>query len=671
MAARPLSATAQRRPTTAGSARGGGGTKAQVAVRIRPANATDPLGDRVVVTTDGPVVAVEAEPGRRPRDFTFDHVFTGGQAELFDRIGAPLLEEAWKGFNVTLFAYGQTGSGKTYSMQGRRAAAPTEDGDDTSTVAGGRAGSAGSSAAPGVDNADGLIPRLLQELFRGAQERVEEDAGLTVKITMSYLEVYMERVRDLLAPRRPGVEPEALEILEGPALASPGSPASPASPLTSAGSRRVEIKGLGVHPVLGADRVAQLLELGNTNRQTAETKMNEVSSRSHSIVQLTLSQLHESPDVRDLQCTLNLVDLAGSERQSKTESSGLAFEEAKKINLSLLTLGRALHSFSTSSGDVVSLRESKLTRLLADSFGGNSKLWMLATVAPTAYNVTESLATLEYATHAKRITNMAQVNRIARHMEAVELRKQVQQLEAALELERSRVASLEQDVLSLSEENATLAAALRDIHDSGLLISGVDAEGGNELDSLLQKEMATTEHLQHYLALLQDKAGPPDASAAVPAKAVPAEMFVGRANISLASVLDGRKHSAVLPLAVDGEHASAGTGGPQLVVQLAPMDVGHIPTAGGKLAWDVTVQSASGLPASASREVRVRMSFRFDADCVFESPPVGHSIAPVFDFHRRFVLHRASRSLLQYCREQPVMVFEVLGLGATSASERS
>jgi hypothetical protein len=383
-----------------------------VAVRIRPVNASDPDSAKVAVARDQlEANTITVDDQKRGRNFAFDHVFTEGQEAVFDAIGRPMIEEAFKGFNVCLFAYGQTGSGKTHSIQG------------------------GATA-----ELEGIVPRFVREMFRKAQGLVESDSDLTVKVTMTYLEVYMERVRDLLVPRVKGQEPESLELMEV--------------------KGRVIVNGASVHSVLGPDRVNELIAIGNSNRQVAETRMNEFSSRSHSIIRFTIAQLHEAIDRRDIECTVTLVDLAGSERQGKTESTGLQFEEAKKINQSLLSLGRALNSFSEGRGDMVSLRESKLTRLLSDSFGGNAKTWMLATVAPTAYNVTESLSTLEYATHAKNITNRVTINTVARKLEYAELREREGKLRIALDEIRVQKAQAQGAYDSAKAQNAQLVATL-------------------------------------------------------------------------------------------------------------------------------------------------------------------------------------------------------------------
>ncbi|KPA80648.1 putative kinesin [Leptomonas pyrrhocoris] len=342
-----------------------GRSRVQVSLRIRPVGRGDLKNCKVVVQkSDECDVIIDDE--KIKRSYRFDHVFGGGQEEVFETIGKPMLEDAYKGFNVCLFAYGQTGSGKTYSLLGE----------------------------VGSEECEGVAPRFVRCLFEEAQRMVDEDADLTIRVSLTMIEVYMEKVRDLLTPRQRGQEPESLEIHEDP-------------------RRRVYVKGASVHQVLSAERMMELLRAGNANRQTAETKMNETSSRSHAIMQITLSQEFASVEKKDLECVVSLVDLAGSERQTKTESTGQQFEEAKKINLSLLMLGRALNSFSERKGGdaFISLRESKLTRLLSESFGGNSKTWMLATVSPTAFNLTETISTLDYATNAMAITNKAKVNK--------------------------------------------------------------------------------------------------------------------------------------------------------------------------------------------------------------------------------------------------------------------
>ncbi|GET90529.1 kinesin, putative [Leishmania tarentolae] len=405
-------------------------SRVQVSVRVRPLGKGDHSNTKVVVhSAEGGSVVVDDEQ-RTKRVYHFDHVFSGEQAEVFEAIGRPMLEEAYKGFNVCLFAYGQTGSGKTHSLLGDMES----------------------------EERAGVAPRFVRCLFDEAQRMVEEDSDLTIKVSLSMIEVYMEKVRDLLAPRQRGQEPESLEIHEDP-------------------SRRVYVRGASVHQVLSAERMVELLRKGNANRQTAETRMNETSSRSHAIMQISLSQEFSCVEKKDLECVVSLVDLAGSERQTKTESGGQQFEEAKKINHSLLMLGRALNSFSDRKGNdaFISLRESKLTRLLSESFGGNSKTWMLATVAPTAFNLTESVSTLDYATNAMAITNKAKVNKSSKDLEYRDLARLREHLDGSVAREKGCIERYDAQVAELRAQIEALSRELLVLNDSQMEVELQDA----------------------------------------------------------------------------------------------------------------------------------------------------------------------------------------------------
>ncbi|TPP52871.1 Kinesin motor domain family protein [Leishmania donovani] len=405
-------------------------SRVQVSVRVRPLGKGDQRSGKIVVRgAEGGDVVVDDEQ-RTKRVYHFDHVFSGGQAEVFEAIGRPMLREAYKGFNVCLFAYGQTGSGKTYSLLGDM----------------------------------------------GCEER----AG---------------KVRDLLAPRQRGQEPESLEIHEDP-------------------SRRVYVRGASVHQVLSAERMIELLQKGNANRQTAETRMNETSSRSHAIMQISLSQEFACVKKKDLECVVSLVDLAGSERQTKTESSGHQFEEAKKINHSLLMLGRALNSFSDRKGSdaFISLRESKLTRLLSESFGGNSKTWMLATVSPTAFNLTESISTLDYATNAMAITNKAKVNKSSKDLEYSDLIRLRQYLDGSVAREKGLAESYESQVAELRADIAALNRELLTLNDSQMEVELQEAL--TERDALVSEMVSKLAGVGSYevntlVVPLYDLVGPP------------------------------------------------------------------------------------------------------------------------------------------------------------------
>ena len=497
------------------------GTRVQVAVRIRPLNRSDGADERVAVRVDPNDPKGITVDERRNRNFSYDHVFCGGQEEVYSAIGTPMLEEAYKGFNVCLFAYGQTGSGKTYSIQG-------EDGEDK----------------------QGIVPRFVRDVFQQAQRRVEDDPDITIKISMSMIEIYMEKVRDLLVERTRGQEPGSLEIHEDQ-------------------NRRVYVKNVSVHSVLGAERVLELLKFGNSNRQTAETRMNEASSRSHSIVQLTISQLFGAVDRKDTESLVSLVDLAGSERQGKTETTGQQFEEAKKINQSLLMLGRALNSFSDGRNDFISLRESKLTRLLSESFGGNSKTWMLATISPSQFNLVESLSTLEYALNAKAITNRAEVNQVAKLLELKDMKDLVMILERKTLHLQTQLDDREADVQSLRNERNMLSDAVqiarREFDSIRALYDVV------EVNDALRRKLKNIEQLQSSV------------------RSIPS--FVGSCSVSLDCIVRNQRQTLVLPLQSDCSQIAVSN----LRVQLFPHN-SESAVAGDSLSFFINVVGAENIP---------------------------------------------------------------------------
>ena len=589
--ARARPSSARQRATAAGGVEGSGGTAVKVAVRIRPFNASDG-SDSVTAVERSPAdpksVVVEDHAKRSElRQFNFDHVFTDGQQEVFDNIGVPMLEEAYQGFNVCLFAYGQTGSGKTHSIQG----------DDTEEGA-------------------GVVPRFVQAMFDRAQQKVDEDSELSVKITMSYIEIYMEKVRDLLTPNpKPGAERESLEIRED-------------------AQKRTYVKDLGVHSVLGTARVNQLLEFGNANRQRAETKMNEFSSRSHSIIQFTISQSFDAPERRDIESVVWLVDLAGSERQGKAEATGLQLEEAKKINHSLLMLGRALNTLSEGKNDFLSLRESKLTRLLSECLGGNSKTWMLATVAPSQYNLSETISTLEYATNAKRITNRAVVNKKARQLEIKELKDVTTRLELALESERDSVEELEKTQKRLQADLQELRAVREKQQAAQAGYSsnnGSPREGGNnitetpiaQLQHHLANQRLDNQELRNRIATIKKKLKTIEESPAGASNGKPKfSAFVGRCGLTLSDILLNKDPARMWRLkAVDTNHPNSNA-----VVLLQayhvpePQDHLQLPLVpaqpytdindalGAKIYVYINIVGAEGIPEQYTRSVFAKLS---------------------------------------------------------------
>lgn len=284
------------------------------------------------------------------KSFTFDHSIWShdckdphfvDQPQVFTALGAEVLSNAFDGYNACVFAYGQTGSGKTYTMMGQ----------------------------PGDD---GIIPRLCQELFARTSTA---DEGTVHTVEVSYLEIYQERVRDLLAVGDGG---PVLKVREHSATGP-------------------YVQGLTRLAVTVHSEVEMLMRRGNKLRTTAKTAMNDTSSRSHAVFTLHVSQRTEH--IGEKASRISLVDLAGSERVAKTGATGERLKEGAQINKSLSALGLVIKALAA-AGDggsdetFVPYRDSVLTWLLKDSLGGNAKTVMIATISPSIDNIDETISTL-------------------------------------------------------------------------------------------------------------------------------------------------------------------------------------------------------------------------------------------------------------------------------------
>uniref|UniRef100_A0A8B9LGE6 Kinesin family member 13B n=1 Tax=Astyanax mexicanus TaxID=7994 RepID=A0A8B9LGE6_ASTMX len=308
-----------------------------------------------------------------------------GQEVVFQCLGENLLDNAFQGYNACIFAYGQTGSGKSYTMMG-------------------------SAEQPG------LIPRLCSSLFERTIRVVREGESFTVEV--SYMEIYNEKVRDLLDPKGSS---QALRVREHKVLGP-------------------YVDGLSRLAVTSYKDIESLMSEGNKSRTVAATNMNEESSRSHAVFNLILTHT-----LRDLQSgtsgekvsKLSLVDLAGSERAAKTGAAGERLKEGSNINKSLTTLGLVISALADqgagkNKNKFVPYRDSVLTWLLKDSLGGNSRTAMVATISPAADNYDETLSTLRYADRAKSIVNHAVVNEDPNARIIRELREEVEKLREQL-----------------------------------------------------------------------------------------------------------------------------------------------------------------------------------------------------------------------------------------------
>ena len=343
---------------------------------------------------------MEAREGLTTRAFTYDHVFDerSTQAEVYDEACAPLVAGCMAGYNATVFAYGQTGSGKTYTM------------------------GSGDGAGNGVN--DGVIPRMVDGLFDALAAKAEE---ATSRVRVSYLEIYNEEVKDLLHPKTPS---KSISIRED-----------------AAGG--IFVLGVQERAVSSRAELFAALAAGSSFRQTGETLMNAHSSRSHSLFSVIVEQTPKAKGEMKSCAKLHLVDLAGSERNKKTGTVGARFKESVTINQGLLALGNVIAALcdenrNKGSGRRESMthvpyRESKLTRLLQDSLGGNTQTLMIACVGPSTDNMDESLNTLRYADRAKHIKNKPVRN--IDHASVVDLRGEIAMLQEQLSQMRIQVGS--------------------------------------------------------------------------------------------------------------------------------------------------------------------------------------------------------------------------------------
>ncbi|KAG8342317.1 putative kinesin [Trypanosoma vivax] len=373
------------------------------------------------------------------------------QTDVYAYIGPRMYESALAGYNSCLFAYGQTGSGKTYSMIGPQEALNIRSPER------------------------GIIQRLCEDIFDMMRREREADEGITYNVECSFFEIYCERVRDLLT--HSSVHGSATSTTANLANCQ-GSPrfgaiaksnqgqstsgqqqqhsANPPLRIRQHPTRGPYVDGLSLVQVRDVEGVMRQLTSGLKERATAETKMNEHSSRSHAILQLHITRISFVRDegavlTRTRSCKVNLVDLAGSERVTQSGATGERFEEARNINLSLTTLSRVIMQLTDRQAGkhvVPSYRDSVLTWLLSDSLGGNSKTIMLATVAPSAYCYQQTLNTLRFAGVTKKVLNVATVNEDQHFQKLIAaLRQQVVRL--TLQLEEGKAAEVHRDEIRI------------------------------------------------------------------------------------------------------------------------------------------------------------------------------------------------------------------------------
>ncbi|KAM8864741.1 kinesin-like protein KIF3B [Spinachia spinachia] len=338
----------------------------KVVVRCRPMNEKELAANfQSVVGVDVKLGQImvrnprEASASDHPKVFTFDSVYdwNSKQIDLYDETFRPLVDSVLLGFNGTIFAYGQTGTGKTYTMEGVR--------NDIERR--------------------GVIPNSFEHIFT----HISRSQNQQYLVRASYLEIYQEEIKDLLSKD----QTRRLELRERP-------------------DTGVYVKDLSSFVTKSVREIEHVMNVGNQNRSVGATNMNEHSSRSHAIFVITVecSELDDDGENHIRVGKLNLVDLAGSERQTKTGAQGERLKEATKINLSLSALGNVISSLVDGRSSHIPYRDSKLTRLLQDSLGGNARTVMVANIGPASYNVEETLTTLRYSNRAKNIKNKPHIN---------------------------------------------------------------------------------------------------------------------------------------------------------------------------------------------------------------------------------------------------------------------
>lgn len=413
----------------------------KVAVRCRPMSSKEVSRGcvSIVQVSNGNAIHIDS-PGDKAggskqdaKDFTFDFCYddSSTQRQVYRDLGLPMVTKALDGFNGTIFAYGQTGSGKTHSMMGY-----TAEGDSKEPL-------------EEKDDQRGIVPQLNEDLWARLNEKVKEavakadktkeeliaanaaegkpaDANastVTIKtmVTVSFLEVYNEEIKDLLNPKD-----IKLNIRES-------------------AEKGIFVEGLAELIVKDNNDLLRLIYQGNAVRRVAATQMNAQSSRSHSVftIKIDYRTLEQLPGGLTKELTvkakLNLVDLAGSERANKTGASGSTLKEGANINLSLMALGNVINALSEGSKKgakkVIPYRDSKLTRLLQESLGGNSATLMIAAISPADYNFQETLGTLKYANRAKSIENAVSRNEDSNEKMIRELQEQIEALKMKLQNE--------------------------------------------------------------------------------------------------------------------------------------------------------------------------------------------------------------------------------------------
>ncbi|KAF5365630.1 hypothetical protein D9758_003326 [Tetrapyrgos nigripes] len=424
--------------------------------------------NQVSIETTAPVSTFGLVSLPPVRTYPFDLVFgpEADQAMVYHEVVGPMLEDVLKGYNCTLFAYGQTGTGKTYTMQGDLA--PTPMGN------------------PSVHA--GMIPRVLFRLFHNL-----EQSGADFDVRASFMELYNEELRDLLASElsAPIGSMQPMGMASRDAKGSEGG----LKIFDDPNKQGVVVQGLEEIHVRNSTEALNVLTKGSHRRQIAATKFNDHSSRSHSIFSLTIRVREVGSKGEELLKVgkLNLVDLAGSENVGRSGAENKRAREAGMINQSLLTLGRVINAL-VDKANHVPYRESKLTRLLQDSLGGCTKTCIIATVSPARSNLEETLSTLDYAMRAKSIRNKPELNqRMTRNALLKEYVAEIERLKADV------LATREKNGIFFSEETWAQMTAEQELRQTEI------AEAKKHVEIVENQMRVVREEFEQSIGLLMKR----------------------------------------------------------------------------------------------------------------------------------------------------------------------
>ncbi|XP_042650459.1 kinesin-like protein KIF1A isoform X18 [Tyto alba] len=377
------------------------GASVKVAVRVRPFNSREMSREsKCIIQMSGSTTTIlnPKQPKETPKSFSFDYSYWShttpadinyaSQKQVYRDIGEEMLQHAFEGYNVCIFAYGQTGAGKSYTMMGKQ-----------------------------EKDQQGIIPQLCEDLFSRINDTTNDNMSYSVEV--SYMEIYCERVRDLLNPKNKG----NLRVREHPLMGP-------------------YVEDLSKLAVTSYNDIQDLMDSGNKARTVAATNMNETSSRSHAVFNIIFTQKRhdaETDITTEKVSKISLVDLAGSERADSTGAKGTRLKEGANINKSLTTLGKVISALAEmDSGpnknkkkkktDFIPYRDSVLTWLLRENLGGNSRTAMVAALSPADINYDETLSTLRYADRAKQIRCNAIINEDPNNKLIRELKDEVARL---------------------------------------------------------------------------------------------------------------------------------------------------------------------------------------------------------------------------------------------------